>query len=204
MKPLDMIHCSDLDFSGKIFLNGRLVGVHDDLAFVKKLLRLYKLNSIINCFTSISWNTSLNELYVYCDSGRIVRPIFCLKDDQSNELIQGDFSRIQSWSQVIHGHMFDVLSNITTTDDTYYKQEVTKLKQEGDFIKTLEDRAAPIEYIDSTESDYALIAKDCHTIDKDYTHCEIEPSLILSAVTLNIPFPEHSQAPRNVFFISAN
>ena len=31
------------------------------------------------------------------------------------------------------------------------------------------------------------------------THCEINPSLILSALTVNIPFPEHSQAPRNVF-----
>ena len=42
--------------------------------------------------------------------------------------------------------------------------------------------------------------KHYKSIDKpNYTHCEIEPSLILSAVTLNIPFPEHSQAPRNVF-----
>ena len=37
------------------------------------------------------------------------------------------------------------------------------------------------------------------SIDKQYSHCEIESSLILSALTLNIPFPEHSQAPRNVF-----
>ena len=31
------------------------------------------------------------------------------------------------------------------------------------------------------------------------THCEIHPSLMLSAVALNIPFPEHSQYPRNAF-----
>ena len=30
-------------------------------------------------------------------------------------------------------------------------------------------------------------------------HCEIHPSLMLSAVSLNIPFPEHSQYPRNAF-----
>ena len=40
------------------------------------------------------------------------------------------------------------------------------------------------------ESNYILIAKDYRSIDKQYTHCEIEPSLILSAVTLNIPFPD--------------
>ena len=85
------------------------------------------------------------------------------------------------------------------TDDTYYREELNKLKKEKDFLDILENSRAPIEYIDSTESDYILIAKDYRSIDKEYTHCEIEASLILSAVTLNIPFPEHSQAPRNVF-----
>ena len=49
------------------------------------------------------------------------------------------------------------------------------------------------------ESEGIFISKDIYSIDKDYTHSEIHSSLILSAVTLNIPFPEHSQYPRNVF-----
>ena len=106
---------------------------------------------------------------------------------------------MKSWSQVIHGHIFDINPQVSTTDDNYYKDEVEEIKKNEDFIKFLEDNQAPIEYIDSTESDYALIAKDYRSIDKEYTHCEIESSLILSAVTLNIPFLEHSQAPRNVF-----
>jgi len=199
MKPIEHIHHSDFIGTGKIFLNGRLVGVHKNIGLIKKILRLYKLNSIINCFTSISWNITLNELHVFCDSGRIVRPVFALKDDKSNELIQGDFSRLKSWSQVIHGHIFDVNSDVSTTDSHYYKDELDIIKKDKDFIKFLEERQAPIEYIDSNESEYAFIAKDYRTIDKEYTHCEIESSLILSAVTLNIPFPEHSQAPRNVF-----
>ena len=199
MKPLEYLHSSDLYTNGKVFLNGRFVGVHQNLAFLKKLMRLYKLNSLINCFTSISWNTLLNELYVFCDSGRIVRPVFALKEDQSNELIQGDFSRIKSWSQIIHGYMFDHSPNVSPTDDTYYEDILNKLYSEKDFIQVLIDNQAPIEYIDSVESDYSFIAKDYRSIDKEYTHCEIESSLILSAVTLNIPFPEHSQAPRNVF-----
>ena len=45
---------------GSIFLNGRLVGFHPTPQTVVRLLKLYKLNSIINCFTSISWNPLLN------------------------------------------------------------------------------------------------------------------------------------------------
>mgnify|MGYP003310699778 CR=1 FL=1 len=37
------------------------------------------------------------------------------------------------------------------------------------------------------------------TFGNKHTHCEIHSSLILSAVSLNIPFPEHSQYPRNAF-----
>ena len=68
------------------------------------------------------------------------------------------------------------------TDNTYYRDELMKLKKEKDFLQVLEEAQAPIEYIDSTESDYALIAKDYGTIDKQYTHSEIEASLILSAL----------------------
>ena len=53
-----------------------------------------------------------------------------------------------------------------------------------------------IEYIDPTESNM-LIAKDYRSIDKIICY-EIHSSLILSAVALNIPKPEHSQAQRNV------
>ena len=199
MKDLSDLHSSDLNMNGKIFVNGRFVGVHHNLGLLKKIMRLFKLNSLINCFTSISWNTSLNELYIYCDSGRIVRPVFVLKNDQTNELIENNFGRIKSWSQAIHGYMYDVNESVSTTDNAYYSDVLHKIKQDGDFIDILEQSAAPIEYIDSTESEYVFIAKDYRSIDKEYTHCEIEPSLILSAVTLNIPFPEHSQAPRNVF-----
>ena len=129
MKPCEHLVSSDFQLTGKIFLNGQLVGIHENLGLLKKLLRLYKLNSLINNFTSISWNPLLNELYVFCDSGRIMRPVFVLKDDLSNELINGDFSRLKSWSQITHGYMFDVNPNVSPTDDTYYVDELNKLNK---------------------------------------------------------------------------
>ncbi len=184
---------------GKVFLNGRWIGIHKNIPLLCKIMKLLKLNSIINICTSISWNTELNELYIYCDSGRIIRPVFVLKDDISNELISGETDKMDNWSHMIHGYMYSQNPDISMYDNTYYKNELQELKKGKDFMKDLEATQAPIEYIDSIESNYSFIAKDYKSIDKQYSHCEIEPSLILSAVTLNIPFPEHSQAPRNVF-----
>ena len=70
----------------KVFLNGKLVGVHPNPQTLVTMLRLYKRHSFINCFTSISWNILSNERIFLC-SGRLVRPVFALKDDLSNELI---------------------------------------------------------------------------------------------------------------------
>ena len=64
----DMIYDNLCD-TAKIFLNGKWIGIHKDPEFLYKIMRLLKLNSIIHLYTSIYWNTKLNEIYVFCDYG---------------------------------------------------------------------------------------------------------------------------------------
>ena len=105
------------------------------------------------------------------------------------------------WNHLIHGeHMFQLDSEMSIYDEKYYRDEFMKIKEKyEDYISYLEDNQSQIEYIDPLETEGFFIAKSIYSIDKEYTHCEIHPSLILSAVSINIPFPEHSQYPRNVF-----
>ena len=63
----------------KIFVNGKWTGLHNNPPLLYKILRLFKLNSIINILTSISWDIELNEIHIFSDSGRIVRPVFVLR-----------------------------------------------------------------------------------------------------------------------------
>jgi DNA-directed RNA polymerase II subunit RPB2 len=67
---------------------------------------------------------------------------------------------------------------------------------------------ALIEYVDVNEADTIMIcmSKDNLLNNKrdnysfyHYTHCEIHPSLMLGVLACNIPFPEHNQAPRNLY-----
>ena len=48
-------------------------------------MRLLKLNSFINITTSISWNIQMNEIHIFCDLGRIIRPVFYLKMNSKGE-----------------------------------------------------------------------------------------------------------------------
>tara|TARA_B100000900_G_scaffold12537_2_gene10096 strand:- start:1630 stop:5388 length:3759 start_codon:yes stop_codon:yes gene_type:complete len=188
-----------------VFLNGKLIGLYENPAFLFKYLKLLKLNSIINVNTSISWNIKTNELHIFTDSGRIIRPVFYLKSDPDgnkyNELISKDYSYIETWSKAIHGLLYNVEGIRPSVYDTkYYKEILDNIKNtKDDFMRYLETNAACIEYIDSIESENAFISKDIYSIDKNYTHSEIHSSLMLSALSVNIPFPNHSQYPRNAF-----
>ena len=188
----------------KVFLNGKWIGVHKDPEFLYKIMRLLKLNSIIHLYTGIYWNIQLNEIYVFCDNGRLLRPVFVLKrmgSQISNQLIEGDFQKMNTWNHLIRGeHMYKIDPKMSVYDESYFRAEFMDIKLKyPDYISYLTDNQAQIEYIDPLETEGFFIGKGIHSLDKEYSHCEIHPSLILSAVTVNIPFPEHSQYPRNVF-----
>ena len=200
---IDNIIKNDIEDKCKIFINGKLVGVHQNPGSLCKILRLLKLNSIIHLYTSISWKVVENEIYIFTDSGRLLRPLYNLKnykDKRSNELIENDI-KIRDWNQLTYGYMYSINKDMSIYDDRYKKEILEDIKQKNpDYISFLEKESSVIEYIDPFESNHVFIAKDIFSIDKDmYTHCEIHSSLILSAVSVNIPFPEHSQYPRNVF-----
>ena len=203
LMDLDSLVNKELCDSCKIFINGKWVGNHRDAEHLYYLMRLLKLNSIIHLYTSIRWDTEKNEMYLFTDSGRLLRPIFVLKQIGSiltNELIEGDYSYAENWNRLIRGYMYSEDPELSIYDETYHREKLMEIKRKyPDYMTFLRDNQSQIEYIDSMETEGFLISKDIYSIDKEYTHCEIHSSLILSAVALNIPFPEHSQYPRNVF-----
>lgn len=71
----------------------------------------------------------------------------------------------------------------------------------NEMLHGTERRKSMIEYIDSSESDTALIDfKPRESYENTtYTHSEIHPSLILGFMGLQIIFAEHNQLPRNAF-----
>ena len=201
---INSIISNDLVDGVKVFINGKWVGIHRLPDYLYKIMRLLKLNSIIHVYTSIYWEIRTGEFHVFTDSGRLLRPILVLKKIGSlntNELIEGNYEYASNWNKLIRGsHMYQKNPELSIYDESYFKDELDDIKLKyPDYIQYLEDNQAQIEYIDSIESQNFFISKDIYSIDKDYTHSEIHPSLMLSAVALNIPFPEHSQYPRNVF-----
>lgn len=180
MKLLEDVSVESLESYTKVLVNSNFIGVTHEPANFVKMLKLLKLNNIIDPYTSISWNVVANEVHVLTEAGRCCRPVFTVAN---GELL-------------IEKYINDIKSNKISWE--YFFKQRTKETYD---MKVLQEHMSPIEYIDVEETSCALIAMDKSYLGKNtrYTHCEIHPSTILSVLTLNIPLCQHNQAPRNIF-----
>jgi len=198
--PLDFVVPDDCYFLTKIFVNNVWIGIHKSPTDLHKKLRLYKTNGIINILTCIYWDRKQNEIYINTDQGRLVKPLIKLKDNSS--VLFDDKSDFniddKEWKDLIFGARTGQDSSLY--DSNYYRDTAQRLSD-----TELEEKSCIIEYLDSNEMEDILIATNYKNVivgegnSIKYTHCEIHSALILSATVNTIPFPHHSQAPRNVY-----
>ena len=121
----------------------------------KKLVKK-KDNNILPSSVSISYNRFEKEIHVYCDEGRLQRPLISVKNllEDSDGL---------DWDSLL--------------------------------------KNGKIKYLDSYEIENCIIAmteNELQTSTK-FDYLEIHPSLMLGIMASIIPFPDHTQSPRNTY-----
>ena len=156
----------------KVIFNGRWLGVTlDPITFFNNIKR-QKYKGIIHIYTSIVFNYSEKVIYITNDSGRLVRPVYKVSNNQliiTKNIVQDIRDKKITWNDLVSS------SNLSES---------------------------VIEYIDSEEQQSGMICmylKDVGVGNYNYTHCEIHPSTIFGVLASCIPFPEHNQSPRNTY-----
>lgn len=155
----------------KVIFNGRWVGVAKNPVEFYNNLKDKKYKGLIHIYTSITFNISEQTIYIYNDSGRLVRPVYKVKNNKlvvTKDIMEKVANKELSWDDL-------VLSN--------------KIPE------------SVIEYIDSEEQKSSMVSMKYNEIDPkyNYTHSEIHPSTIFGVLASCIPFPEHNQSPRNTY-----
>ena len=181
--------------TAKIFVNGIWVGNIRNPKQTIDIMKNHRRNNMIDIYTSIYFNTKLNEIIIFTDAGRPTRPLFYMSNDNFSYNRENVIKLIKdnklTWTQCIKG--FGNKNNLLLKDSVINAKNTS----------TLEKTSCVVEYIDTQEAEGIILAKSSYNmeeyVDKMVTHFEIHPSLILGLMANQIIFPEHNQYPRNAF-----
>ena len=155
----------------KVFINGNWIGFTNKHIDILDNFKYFRNKGLIHYHSSISFEQPTRSIYIFTDCGRLIRPLLKVKN---NKLLYNK-------------HYEDKLKN-----NKYKWFDLISSANKNDIC--------PIEYIDIYEAQNILCATYPDKIlDKNYSHSEIHPSLILGLLTSCIPFPHHNQAPRNTY-----
>ena len=187
---LEGVKASDIFDSVKVFVNGDWYGQSLQPKVLVDNLKSLRRNGTINPYISIAWYIQYNEIQIWTDGGRLCRPLYIVKNNKltiTNEFADKIVKDKLLWKDLIKSNS---IGNVETEN-----------------MNSIEDNAI-LEYIDVNESDTLMISMGTDNLNinnkenyayYNYTHCEIHPSLMLGVLACNIPFPEHNQAPRNLY-----
>ena len=96
----------------KIFLNGKLVGIHQNVSYLIEHLRLRRRQGKINDTVNIAYYPISKEVQINCDSGRARRPLFVVKDGKlaiTKDHIEKVKKQEYTWSDLIRMGLIEYL-----------------------------------------------------------------------------------------------
>lgn len=186
----------------KLFLNGEWLGITNDHMKLEEDLRKSKLNGTFEPTISIVLDVDARELRVYCDTGRMYRPVIRVEDNivkltrkhlQLVSLNRSDKDKISSWDEFMLKNP-GVIEYIDTEEQPYLLLAV----KQSDVEEVRQRELASIKKASEVKSNLIENRYDDMVFEKK-THCEFHPSFLLSVIGTNIPFCNHNQGTRATF-----
>ncbi len=199
------VNPTNIKFMTKVFINGEWIGVTKEPIKLNQELRKNKENGSFNPLISIIWDVPEKEIRVYCDGGRIYRPV--LKVDNNNikltkdllskiSLNKSDKSKglITSWEEFLIENP-GIIEHIDMEEQPYLMicDTIPKLEE---MRKRMVESAEKAKDIDTNETQNRYNEDYMYT---KYSHCEFHPSFLIGEIVSIIPFCNHNAGPRNIF-----
>ena len=197
----------NMDKFTKVFVNGFLFGIIRKPYELIENFKLHRRNGMISVYTSINFEIQDKLINIYCDGGRMSRPIF-YKDGNNMSFEQKNvLSRISKgeyhWNDLISGFNKKIVEDYHPNNYNMYTMETLYgLGESPSKLQTFIDNKGIIDYVDNNESESAMIAlnyEDYLSKKEKYTHMEIHESLMFGVMSNLIPYPENNPATRNSF-----
>jgi len=203
IKLINIENCNlhEVEKYSEVFVNGKIIGVTNDPLRFKELFLLARRCNYIPIYVSISFEYRDNHIFIYCDEGRLMRPLLYIQKKSlsyvtnklRNLIENGKFT----WEQCIYGNS-DKPAEEVSNNKKFIDFSFDEILEEGK-----SGHGAIVDFVDKSEEDKYLVCMHAHHVmegvQTKYTHCEIHPSLMFGVMGSQVIFPEHNQLPRDLF-----
>jgi DNA-directed RNA polymerase II subunit RPB2 len=203
LKLMDIEKCNlvELNEFSKVFVNGKIVGVTNEPLRFKEVLLLARRCNYIPIYVSISFEYRDNHIFIYCDEGRLMRPLLYIQNNSMSYVSNKMKTLIENgnftWEQCILGN-FEKPPERVSNNKLFIDFSIDDILNERE-----SGNSCIIDFVDKSEEDKYLVCMHAHHILEGvitkYTHCEIHPSLMFGVMGSQVIFPEHNQLPRDLF-----
>lgn len=202
---LDDVQPTDIKNYSKVFLNGEWLCITNQPLKLCKELKKMKYGGSIDMTTSITYDDLMDEVKIYCDGGRLYRPMLRVKNNKLlltkqhinlidiDSVVKND-TRIIAWDEFMIKHP-GIIEYIDSDEEALAMIARTITDVEHMRSKMIKS----IELIKENPNQIDLLNRYGELTFVRYTHCEIHPSLLLGIIATNIPFCSHNQGPRNTY-----
>jgi DNA-directed RNA polymerase III subunit RPC2 len=167
-----------------VIVNGRIIGVHTKPTRFANDLRSLRRCGLLDPFVSVQVHSGHRCVYIYCDGGRICRPLLLINPKNGQPLLK------QLHIDEIKNKSRDFPSLITEG-----LVEFLDVSEENDCFIAIDQKTLNNNNVDI----FSATTLDALQSTEMHTHMEIDPMTILGVVAGLIPFPHHNQSPRNTY-----
>jgi DNA-directed RNA polymerase II subunit RPB2 len=215
MKLLPEANTRTIAAFSKVFVNGQWVGVLDNPIDTIAMFKIHRRAGLMSSYNSISFKYDTREIYIYTDAGRLTRPLYYIRNGTPSYDNKAIIKKIMEtpteykWTDVVRGFGEKAVGASAGDADAYYNIKdmypAIHATMENDAGANLDaqfkGKLAVVDYLDTSEESSQFVATTFNDLktNKQYTHMEIHPSLILGVMGNSIIFPEENPSSRNTF-----
>jgi DNA-directed RNA polymerase II subunit RPB2 len=204
VKPPEDCRPIELTKYTKVMVNGEWIGMYKRAKELSQAIEAARTNSKLDYNVTAVHDRMQREINIYCDGGRLIRPLFRVGEDNqlllkkehvdaiARNIKERNEGKIATWNEFMlrFPGVIDYI-DIESSDHAMvamYPNDVYK-----------ERKAMQVYDFDAADRRAVKINRYDKYVWKRYTHCEMHPILMMGLVSANTPFSNHNQAPRNVF-----
>lgn len=158
-----------------VLVNGNWIGIHKEPEKFIKELREARRNGLINIYTGIYWDYTSNQIKIYTDAGRLLRPLFIVRDDAINltkqdirhlKMLNNNFNYLLTPNNFLHelkiNSLFKNINHGISLNEGDNKKIMSQINENIEELKILKENGnnfnSIIEYIDTNETNNCLIS----------------------------------------------